>query len=222
MKVLVVGGTGRTGMEIVKNLHGRGVVCRALVRNLEKGQSYLPEGVELVEGDVLDLSSLRKAIAGCDYVICATGAAPSLNFAQPFLVDYQGTKNLISVIKNVIEESEVKRFVLVSSLCVSKLFHPLNLFWLVLWWKKQAEDYIKASGISYTIVRPGGLNATDTSKPIVVSGEDTLFGGSIPRSRVAEVCVEALGAEEAKNKVLEVIAQEDGPQEDWVVKFSRV
>jgi uncharacterized protein YbjT (DUF2867 family) len=218
MKVLVVGGTGRTGMEIVKNLHGRAIVCRALVRNLEKGKSSLPEGVELVEGDVLDLASLRKAIAGCDYVICATGAAPSLNFAQPFLVDYQGTKNLI----NVIKESEIKRFVLVSSLCVSKLLHPLNLFWLVLFWKKQAEDYIKASGVSYTIVRPGGLNATDTSKPIVVSGEDTLFGGSIPRSRVAEVCVEALTAEEANNKVLEVIAQEDAPQEDWVVKFSRV
>lgn len=218
MKVLVVGGTGRTGIEVVRNLHDRGISCRALVRNIEKGKANLPEGVEIMEGDVLDLTSLRTAITDCDYVVCATGASPSLNFAQPFLVDYQGTKNLV----NVMKEASVKRFVLVSSLCVSKFFHPLNLFWLVLFWKKQAEDYIKSSGVDYTIVRPGGLNATDTSKPVRVSAEDTLFGGSIPRSQVAEVCVEALTNTQAANKVLEVITEETAPVEDWGVKFSQV
>ncbi|HIK45810.1 MAG TPA: NAD(P)H-binding protein, partial [Leptolyngbyaceae cyanobacterium M65_K2018_010] len=94
----------------------------------------------------------------------------------------------------------------------SKFFHPLNLFWLVLYWKKQAEDYLQASGLTYTIVRPGGLKEDDTDpRPLVMTGADQLFEGSIPRLKVAEVCVEALFQPEARNKIVEIVAQEQGP-----------
>ena len=102
---------------------------------------------------------------------------------------------------------------MVSSLCVSKLLHPLNLFWLVLFWKRQAEQYLQDSQLPYTIVRPGGLKLEDTSPPLVMKGPDQLFEGSIPRVQVANVCVEALKTASAHNKILEIVCFSDRPSQ---------
>ncbi|MGK7957845.1 MAG: NAD(P)H-binding protein, partial [Crocosphaera sp.] len=147
--------------------------------------------------------SLTKAMTGCTVLLCATGARPSLDPSGPYQVDYDGTKNLV----NVAKEQGIEQFVLVSSLCVSRFFHPLNLFWLVLYWKKQAETYLESSGLKYTIVRPGGLKNEDNSNPILVSSADTLFEGSIPRKKVAQICVDSLFKDEYQQRILEIITQ---------------
>jgi uncharacterized protein YbjT (DUF2867 family) len=217
MKALVVGATGQTGQRIVKELVDRGIAVRGVVRDLTKGQQLLPQTVELVVGDVLDQNSLEKAIVDCTVLICATGAAPSFDFTAPYQIDYQGTKNLVDVAK----KQGIEKFVLVSSLCVSKILHPLNLFWLVLYWKKQAEEYIQNSGLNYTIVRPGGLKNEDSVDSIVMSSADTLFEGSIARVKVAGVCVEALSQPSARNKIVEIIAKTDAPNLTWEELFSK-
>ena len=216
MTVLVVGATGQTGKHIVRELVAKKVPVKALVRDLEKARQLLPEEAQLCVGDVLKPETIESAIANCDSIICATGAAPSFDFTQPYLVDYQGTKNLI----NIAREKKIEHFVIVSSLCVSKFFHPLNLFWLVLWWKKQAEQYIQQSGINYTIVRPGGLKNEDNSDSIVMSSADTLFEGSIPRQKVARVCVESIFQPSAKNKIVEIISSPDAEERSWEQLFS--
>ncbi|MDB9313303.1 SDR family oxidoreductase [Spirulina sp. CS-785/01] len=218
MKALVAGATGRTGKRIVDVLVEQGISVKALVRNLEKGQQTVSPEAELVVGDVLQPDSLQEAIEGCDVVFCATGATPSFDLTGPYRVDYEGTKNLIDVAKT----AEIQQFVLVSSLCVSQFFHPLNLFWLVLYWKKQAEDYLKQSGLTYTIVRPGGLLDTDNPDPIVLSEEDTLFDGRIPRRKVAEVAVAALSQSAAQNTILETIAKPEAEKKDWSELFATV
>jgi uncharacterized protein YbjT (DUF2867 family) len=205
MKACVAGATGQTGRRIVQALVDRQIATRAMVRDVEKGKDVLPEGVEIVEGDVLSPESLREAIADCDVLLCATGATPSFDVTGPYKVDYEGTTNLVDVAR----EKNIQHFVFVSSLCVSKFFHPLNLFWLVLFWKKKAEAYLQRSGVTYTIVRPGGLKNDDNDNPIRMEGADSLFEGSIPRTKVAQVCVEALFQPSAKNKVVEIIAPED-------------
>jgi uncharacterized protein YbjT (DUF2867 family) len=205
MKALVVGSTGETGRRIVQELVSRQIAVRALVRNLDTGKKILPPEAELVVGDVLNVDSLSKAMAGCTVLLCATGARPSLDPSGPYQVDYQGTKNLVNVAKT----QEIAQFVLVSSLCVSQFFHPLNLFWLVLYWKKQAESYLENSGLKYTIVRPGGLKNEDNSNSILVSSADTLFEGSIPRTKVAQICVESLFKDEYQQRILEIITQPD-------------
>ena len=203
MKALVAGATGETGRRIVQELVKRQIPVRALVRNLETGQAILPSEAELVVGDVLNLESLRNALADCTVILCATGAKPSLDPTGPYQVDYQGTKNLVDAAKT----QGIEQFILVSSLCVSQFFHPLNLFWLVLYWKKQAETYLQNSGISYTIVRPGGLKNEDNSNQIVMSSADTLFEGSIPRQKVAQVCVKSLFDQDFLNKVVEIVSK---------------
>lgn len=206
MKALVAGATGSTGSRIVAQLVQRGIPVKALVRDVATAQAKLPPEVELVPGEVGNKASLRTALEGCTVLICATGARPSLDPTGPYQVDYDGTKNLVDAAK----AAGIEHFVMVSSLCVSKFFHPLNLFWLVLYWKKQAEAYLQRSGLAFTIVRPGGLkNEDEDPRPLVMAPADTLFEGSLPRMKVAEVCVEALFEPAARNRIVEIVAQEE-------------
>ncbi|MBA3921589.1 MAG: NAD(P)H-binding protein, partial [Nostocaceae cyanobacterium] len=151
-------------------------------------------------------------------LFCATGAKPGFDPTAPYKVDYEGTKNLVDVAKL----KGIEHFVFVSSMCVSQLFHPLNLFWLILVWKKQAEEYLQKSGLTYTIVRPGGLKNEDNSDSIVMSQADTLFDGSIPRQKVAQVCVEALFEPASRNKIVEIVAQPTAPVKSLNELFSQV
>ena len=218
MKAFVAGATGQTGSRIVQELLNQNLPVRALVRNREIGQAILPPEVELAVGDVLQPETIREAIADCTVLLCATGARPSFDPGGPYRVDYEGTKNLIQIAKS----AGIEHFVLVSSLCVSQLFHPLNLFWLILVWKKWAETHLQDSGLTYTIVRPGGLRNHDNSDHLVMSGADTLFEGSLPRTKVAQTCVAALFEPAAQNKIVEIVAQPDAPDKTFAELFAGV
>jgi uncharacterized protein YbjT (DUF2867 family) len=218
MKAFVAGATGETGRRIVQQLVERQIPVRALVRDQEKAQEILPSGVEIVVGDVQQGDKLAELIGDCNVLLCATGARPSFNPTEPLLVDYLGTKNLIDAAK----AKGIEHFVLVTSLCVSNFFHPLNLFWLILFWKKQAEAYLMSSGLTYTIVRPGGLKNEDNPNSIKMSSADTLSEGNIPRTKVASVCVESLFYPASKNKIIEIVAPTDAPSQDWTQLFQSV
>ncbi|MDH6100407.1 NAD(P)H-binding protein [Anabaenopsis sp. FSS-46] len=218
MKAFVAGATGETGRRIVQELIARNIPVRALVRDIEKARAILPSEAQLVEGDVLQPQSLNAALGDSTVLLCATGAKPSFDPTGPYRVDFEGTKNLVAAAKS----HGIEHFVLVSSLCVSQLFHPLNLFWLILVWKKQAEEYIQKSGLTYTIVRPGGLKNEDNSDGVVMQGADTLFDGSIPRQKVARVAVEALFEPASRNKIVEVVAKSEAPQKSWGELFANV
>ena len=90
-------------------------------------------------------------------------------------------------------------------------FVVTNAFGQVLDEKIVAENYLRASGIDYTIVRPGGLKAKPPTGALKISGEDTLNAGEISRDLVADVCVASLTDPRARNKVLEII-EEDGTE----------
>ncbi len=218
MQAFVAGATGQTGREIVRQLVTKNIPVRALVRNLELAKEILPPEAELVVGDILKPETISDALGDCNVLLCATGASPSLDPTGPYKIDYQGSKNLVDLAK----AHGIEHFVLVSSLCVSKFFHPLNLFWLVLYWKKQAEEYLQQSGLTYTIVRPGGLKNGDNADNIVMSSPDTLFDGSIPRPKVAQVCVEALSQPAAKSKIVEIVAKPEAESQTWEDLFGQV
>jgi uncharacterized protein YbjT (DUF2867 family) len=221
MKVFVAGATGATGQRVVAELCQRQIPVRALVRDINKASEIWPasnELVELVTGDVGNSNALQQAIGDCTAIICATGARPSLDPTGPYQVDFIGTKNLVDAAK----AKEIQHFSIVSSLCVSKFFHPLNLFWLILYWKQQGENYLRASGLNYTIIRPGGLKNDEVSGLLVMSKADTLFEGSIPRQKVAEVCVESLFQPSAVNKIVEIVCQSTAIGKEWPELFANV
>jgi uncharacterized protein YbjT (DUF2867 family) len=218
MKVFVAGATGETGRRIVQELVTRNIPVRALVRDQEKAKAILSPEVELVLGDILAPENLTAAIGDSTVVLCATGARPSFDPTGPYQVDFQGTKNLVDAAK----AKQIEHFILVSSLCVSQFFHPLNLFWFILSWKKQAEEYIQKSGLTYTIVRPGGLKNEDNTDNIVMQSADTLFDGSIPRQKVAQVCVESLFENAARNKIVEIVAKPEATRKTFHELFQGI
>ncbi|BBD67235.1 NmrA family protein [Nostoc commune NIES-4072] len=217
MKAFVAGATGETGRRIVQELIARNIPVRALVRDIEKARGILSPEAELVVGDVLQPESLTAALEDSTVVLVATGAKPSFDPTGPYKVDFEGTKNLVEAAK----AKGIEHFVLVSSLCTSQFFHPLNLFWLILVWKKQAEEYIQKSGLTYTIVRPGGLKNEDNSDAIVMQSADTLFDGSIPRQKVAQVAVEALLEADARNKIVEIVAKPEAASKSFKELFQQ-
>ncbi|MEH2436564.1 MAG: NAD(P)H-binding protein [Nostoc sp.] len=218
MKAFVAGATGETGRRIVQELIARNIPVRALVRDIEKARGILSPEAELVVGDVLQPESLTAALGDSTVLLVATGAKPSFDPTGPYKVDFEGTKNLVEAAK----AKGIEHFVLVSSLCTSQLFHPLNLFWLILVWKKQAEEYIQKSSLTYTIVRPGGLKNEDNSDVIVMQSADTLFDGSIPRQKVAQVAVEALFEADARNKIVEIVAKPEATSKTFGELFANV
>jgi uncharacterized protein YbjT (DUF2867 family) len=230
--VLVVGATGNTGRRVVEQLRARGVAVRAASRKPEKMRALGLEaaGAELVALDVLDPDSIASAMAGASAVVCCTGFTPSLNFKKdnPAKVDHVGTDNLVAA-AGTAKGGGVKKFVLVTSLLTNARaagqadndnYKFLNALGGVLDEKLAAELNLRGSGLDYTIVRPGGLSNEPESVtgPVIVRGEDTTFGlptdpgREISRDTVAAVCVEALFAKNASNRVVEIVASPDAPE----------
>jgi uncharacterized protein YbjT (DUF2867 family) len=75
MKVLVTGGTGKVGSEVIKELIKRNVSVRALVRKQE-ASTKMPKGVEIIQGDLLDPVSIRKALDGVDKLYLLNAVVP--------------------------------------------------------------------------------------------------------------------------------------------------
>eukprot|EP00854_Cymbomonas_tetramitiformis_P007494 gene7494-8920_t len=194
-----------------------------------QASDLLVDGVEVVEGDVYQYMTLPKALGDCNVVFCATGSREPLDPLGPFTVDYNGTVNLVNVAARA---GKVKHFVFVTSIGTDDILFPLNLFWGVLFWKKRAEEALQRSGLTYTIVRPGGLKnepEDGSGKGNVIMKGPNSFGlppreqpGSILREQVAEVCVAALIEEEAANKIVEVISKESADEQSMSDLFAGV
>jgi uncharacterized protein YbjT (DUF2867 family) len=108
----------------------------------------------------------------------------------------------------------LKRVVLVSSLCAGRWQHPLNLFGLILVWKRLGERWLEQSGLDWTVVRPGGLSEDDSRSEregVVFSGPDLQESDSIPRRLVARVCLEALDSPAAIGQIIEITSSLSQP-----------
>ena len=152
MHLAVSGASGKTGWRVVQEALGRGHRVTAIVRP----GSALPEGLEgaeVVRLNLADASALQQALRGCDALVIATGARPSIDLAAPLKVDAFGVRQQIRACQAV----GVPRLVLVSSLCAGLWRHPLNLFGLSLVWKRLGEQWLEPSGLDWTVIRPGGL-----------------------------------------------------------------
>ncbi|EEF42678.1 conserved hypothetical protein [Ricinus communis] len=88
--------------------------------------------------------------------------------------------------------------------------------------KLQAEQYIRRSGIKYTIIRPGGLKNDPPSGNVVMEPEDTLYEGNISRDLVAEVAVEALVHPESSYKVVEIVSRAEAPRRTYNDLFGSI
>ena len=156
--ILVVGATGKLGGMITRQLLAQGHAVRSLVRPhspwavlAEMGiatavPALIAAGAQPIAGDLKDPASLAAACAGIDTVITTANAAMRGGEDNFESVDLHGTKNLI----NAAQAAGVRHFIYTSAFG-SAPAHPNPLFAA----KGQCEAYLKASGMAYTILKPG-------------------------------------------------------------------
>jgi uncharacterized protein YbjT (DUF2867 family) len=217
--VLVAGASGQTGQLVVAQLVAEGYAVRALVREPGKVAGSFPASAQLVAGDVKDPATLARAMAGMTYVISAVGAKSGQGPDRPEMIDYEGVRNLVEAAR----AAKVRQFVLVSSRAVTQEDNPLNrLFGDVLKWKLKGEDALRASGVPYTVVRPGGLTNKPGRQQTVFFDQGDRPGdqSTISRADVADVCVQALKYPEARNRTFETSTREGPPTTNWRELFA--
>ncbi|KAK1281387.1 hypothetical protein QJS04_geneDACA003152 [Acorus gramineus] len=229
-KIFVAGSTGKTGRRVVERLLSKGFGVRAGALDVERAKTTLPSdpNIEIVKADVTEgAEKLVEAIGDAEAVVCATGYRRSLDLFAPWKVDNFGTVNLV----DACNKAGVNRFILISSILVNgaamgQILNPayviLNVLGLTLIAKLQAEQYIRKSGINYTIIRPGGLRDDPPSGNIVMAPEDTLYEGSISRDQVAEVAVEALLCPESAYKIVEIVSRDEASMRSFEDLFSAI
>ena len=206
MKIAITGASGKTGYRISEEAVKKGFKVRQIIRKNSKVSDKL-KSLETIRVSLGDKEELDKALKDIDALIIATGARASLDLTGPAKVDALGVFRQLESCKRL----GIKRVILVSSLCTGKLFHPLNLFGLILIWKKIGENFLRNSSFEWTIIRPGGLKENEDIKleNINYSKEDTQINGSIPRRLVAKCCIDSLKNDASINKIIEVTSSND-------------
>jgi len=212
-RVLVTGATGKTGQWVVKRLLHYGIAIRVFSRDREKALALFGKQVEIVDGKIQSSSDIARAVKECCAVISTLGSSAVTGESSPGEVDRDGVIRLV----DEAAKAGVKHFAIISSLAVTKWYHPLNLFSGVLSKKWEAEEHLRSlfakEGRSYTIVRPGGLK---DGEPLLhklrVDTGDRLWNGFINRADVAELLVISLWLGKAKNRTFEVINESEEPQ----------
>jgi putative NADH-flavin reductase len=159
MRLLIVGATGGTGRQLVRQALERGHHVTAFARNPSK-LDVRHERLAVVQGDVLDAPSVEAAVRGQDAVLCALGHK---RWFYPTRILSEGTRNLI----RAMEKESVRRFVCETSLGIGDSFGRMGLYYTLFvgvfilpfyfFDKVRQERLIRSSSLDWVIVRPGAL-----------------------------------------------------------------
>lgn len=150
--ILVVGGTGFVGTKVVHALRAAELPVRALARRPEKQDQLRSWGCEVVQGDMTDAESLKRAVEGCTAVVHLV--AILLGSREDFeRIMIQGTRDLVEAAK----EAGVTRIVLQSALGTEE-GRDLTPYFHAKWEEEQAVKY---SGIEHVIFRPSFVFGRD-------------------------------------------------------------
>lgn len=202
--IFLAGASRGVGREIAKCLVKQQLQVTALLR-LPKTRTELEAmGIKVSIGDALDGEAVAAAMTGgdrIDTVISTLGGLPQ----DGEISDYLGNKNLIDAAL----KAGVKKFILVSSIgsgnsAAALPPQALETLGSVLIEKEKAENHLIASGIIYTVIRPGGLKSEPATGNGVLT-EDSRVAGTIHRADVAQLVCNCLVADAANNKVLSAV-----------------
>jgi uncharacterized protein YbjT (DUF2867 family) len=203
--VAIAGATGRTGRLIVEELAARGYVVRALVRSAATASLRQQEGIELAAADLSSVESLERALQGAAFLISAIGSRKPFSAKENNAVDNMGNQNLAKAAL----KKKIQHMVVISSIGAGDSRYAINVVFRllmtpVLRMKEKSEAFIRGCGISYTILRPGGLSDKELTGAVAF-GEGGKISGMVSRQEIARVCVDALSNSAMKNRTLEVI-----------------
>lgn len=193
--ILVAGAHGKIGKKVISLLTSSQYFTPvAMVRKKEYYEDFKSQNVKVVLADLTE--NVAHALNNIDKVIFAAGSGGENLIA----VDQEGAKNLIREAR----KANVKKFVMLSSLGAE---NPVESDELkdYLKAKHNADEFLKQSGLNYTIVRPGTLN--DNPGKGTIKLESRLSeAGEISRDDVAQTLVRALHDDSPNEITFEIIA----------------
>lgn len=201
--VLVIGGTRATGLEVVRLLRARGDDVVVLARPSSDASAAEALGARIVRGDAMNPADLTAALAavppgGNFRAIVSTLGTTSVDGPRP---DFDGNRNAVDAARF----AGVQRFVLVTMIGAGDSLNAMPAiarYFLrkVTPEKTKAEDYLKTSGLDFTIIRPGGLLNKEAQGKAYLT-EDTRAMAWIRRTDLAILVVQALDDPRSIGKV---------------------
>ncbi|HEX8361271.1 MAG TPA: SDR family oxidoreductase [Longimicrobium sp.] len=195
MRVLVLGATGGTGREIVREAGARGHSVVALVRSKARADGLA--GAELVEGDARDPESLSRALDGCSGVISSLGT-PASPFREVTLLS-TATRALV----DAMARQDVRRLVCITGMgagdsrghggfVFDRVIFPL-LLRKVYADKDRQEAIVRSSAADWVLVRPTVLNDKPAQGSVrALTDRSGVHGGGVARADVANFVVAQL------------------------------
>lgn len=221
--ILVVGSTGVLGRAIVTRLRADGQPVRAMARTPGKAADLAQKGAKVVQGDLVDAASLARACQGVTHVVAAAHAMIGSGRNRSEAVDDAGHRALVDAAR----EAGVTHLVYTSALGASPQ-HPLDFFRT----KYEVEQYVKASGLSYTIVRPSAFMEWHAhafnGKGIVERGKTLLLGSGTKRRNfvaatdVAALVAQALTDPSMRGQTIEIGGPQDFTDNEVAALYGRV
>ena len=204
--IFLAGASRGVGREIAKYLTEKNQKVKALLRFETAKPELEALGIEIALGDALNIDAVEKAFLSdspIEAVISTVGGLPK----DGERADYLGNKNLI----DAGVKAGAKKFILISSIgsgesAIALPPQAMATLGPVLVEKEKAEKYLIESGLTYIIIRPGGLKSEQASGNGVLT-EDYRVAGTIHRADVAFLAVECLFSNAADNKILSAVDQ---------------
>ncbi|MGB8687635.1 MAG: SDR family oxidoreductase [Microcoleus sp.] len=202
--IFLAGASRGVGLEIAKCLTEQQMQVTALLRSPETSPELAAMGIKVALGDALDADAVLAAMTGGEpiYAVISTiGGLPK----DGERADYLGNKNLI----DAAVKAGVQKFILVSSIgsgnsAAALQPQVLETLGPVLIEKEKAENHLIASGMIYTVIRPGGLKSEPATSNGILT-EDCRVAGTIHRADVAQLVCQCLVSDVANNKVLSAV-----------------
>ena len=198
MDVVVAGGHGKVGLRLLRQLAARGDRARGLIRNPDHAPDLQQVGAEPVVADLEALDDVAPFLGGADAVVFAAGAGAGSGAQRKQTVDLGGALKLIEGAKR----AGVRRYVMVSSIGAHDPASAGEAMRPYLEAKAAADDALRASGLDFTIVRPGSLSDEPGTGLVDLSTE---LGrrGPITRDDVASILVATLDVPETSGLTFE-------------------
>ncbi len=211
MKVAIAGGHGQIALRLAKVLSQRGDQVVALIRNPDHADDVRRAGAQpaVVDLEHARVAEVAEAIAGSDAVVFSAGAGPGSGPGRKETMDYGGAVRLIEAA----QQSGIRRYVIVSAIDADADAPGEDTFAVYLRAKGRADDAVRASGLDFTVVRPGGLT-NDPGTGRVTLGEN-LSHGRVTRDDVASVLAAVLDSPNTIGRTFDLI-EGDMPVADAV------
>ena len=195
-KVLVIGATGQVGQMVVDRLASKGIAVRAMVRDSDKAK--FSSNVEVVEADIE--GDFSHVLNGCSHVIFTAGSGAGTGFDKTLLVDLWGARKAIDFALG----ARIDQFIMVSSRGADNPDKGPERIKPYLVAKHFADEYLKASGLPYTILQPGRLLDAHGTGYVRTDRPEAPEAQIISRDDTANAVIHCLGNTGTFNKVYEL------------------